>query len=113
MEALIIHKDLWGAVTSDDDEAASAKARALIPLYVRDQHLSTVRGWATAKEVWTALQKVFSAKNEARRLQLKRDLISLRLDNSVTLIKYVARARDIQDRMTTAGCRHGHRQDEG
>jgi hypothetical protein len=54
MVALLIQKDLRGAVTSDDGEAASLKARALIRVYVRDQHLSTVRGYATATEAWTA-----------------------------------------------------------
>jgi gag-polypeptide of LTR copia-type len=48
--------------------------RRLILLNVRDQHLSTVRRCSTAKEAREALQKVYATKNEARRLQLKREL---------------------------------------
>ena len=106
MKYLLIHKKLWAAVTGDGAEAGgsvSEDALALIGLFVRDQHLSTVAECKTAHEAWTKLEGIHKAKTHARRLNLKRELNSLRLETGESLTKYVARARGIKDSMVAAG----------
>ena len=88
MKYLLIHKKLWAAVTGDGAEAGgsvSEDALALIGLFVRDQHLSTVAECKTAHEAWTKLEGIHKAKTHARRLNLKRELNSLRLETGESL----------------------------
>ena len=107
LKALLVHKKLWAAVkTSDGAEASgstSEDALALITLYVRDQHLSTVAACKTAHEAWTRLEGIHKTKTRARRLNLKRELSALRLEAGESLTKYVARARTLKDAMEGAG----------
>ena len=105
MKWLLIQKGQWGPVTQEvvTDEAADQKALALIGLSVKDHHLSTLAGCNTAKQAWEALEAVYKAKSNARKLQLKRELNSLKKDSAEPLTKYVARAKSIRDQLTAAG----------
>jgi transposase InsO family protein len=110
MKFLLITKGLWGTTQSVLPEDASAamketdqKALAIIGLCVKECHLPTLAACETAKEAWDALQAVYEAKSNARRLQLRRELTTLRKEQEEPLTKYVARARAIRDQLKSIG----------
>ena len=71
--AAFCSRPVWEAVSSGwtVDSGADQKALALIVLSVKDVHLPTLAHCKTSKEAWTALEAVYTAKSNARRLQLK------------------------------------------
>lgn len=106
MKMLLIHKGLWSVVTTAStaaDKERSNKALALIGLNVKDHHLTTVGKCETAKEAWDILQSTYKAKSNARRLQLRRDLNSLKKDPKEPLTKYIARAKEIWNDLLAIG----------
>jgi len=107
MRWLLTHKGLWDivekATVEDADKENDQKALALIGLGVKDCHLSTLAPCTTAKQAWEALKAVYQAKSTARRVQLKRELSTLKKEPSEPLTKYVARAKDIRDQLIAAG----------
>jgi hypothetical protein len=105
MQYFLIHKGLWKAIdeSAELDQEIDARARALIGLCVRDHHLSTLRDCKTAKKAWEALEAIYKAKSNARRLQLKKELNSLRMEASEPMTKYVSRARALQEQLYAAG----------
>jgi hypothetical protein len=110
MKFFLVTKGLWGAVNGTEDEidhAKSEKALALIGLNVKDHHLSTINAYETAGEAWEKLQSTYRAKTEARRMQLRRELTSLRLredrNSYEPLTKYFSRALDIRDQLEAIG----------
>ena len=105
MKYLLVHKGVWEAVSGGGtvDSGADQKALALIVLSVKDVHLPTLAHCKTSKEAWTALEAVYTAKSNARRLQLKRALNSLRKLPEEALTVYVARAKNIRDQLAAAG----------
>ena len=70
---------------------------------VRDQHLSMVMGSATAKAAWDALKGVFAAQGSARKLALKRELNTLRMDEEECSSSFVTRAKDLSASLVAAG----------
>jgi hypothetical protein len=106
VRAVLITKDLWAAVSGKPDDVRpeqSEKALAQIQLLVADHHLATLSKAKTAKEAWETLEAVYQAKSMARRLQLKRELNSLRKEPNEPLTKYVSRATDLRDQLLAAG----------
>jgi transposase InsO family protein len=105
MKFLLVSKGLWTPVTgvAPVDTASDQKALALIGLCVRDHHLTTLASSNTSKEAWEALESIYKAKSTARRLQLRRELNTLKKEATEPLTKYVARARGIQDQLIAAG----------
>jgi hypothetical protein len=102
MKNLLIMKDLWDAI-EDDDNTKTAKALSLIGLNVKEQHFPTIVKCTTAKEAWEALETVYKSKSIARRLQLRRQLTSLKKGNAEPLTKYIARARTLMADLVLAG----------
>jgi len=101
---LLVTKGLWAAIDgAETDDIKSQKALALIGLHVKDHHLSTINACRTAKEAWDKLQTTYKAKTEARRMQLRRDLTSLRMHDGEPLTKYFSRATDIRDQLEAIG----------
>jgi hypothetical protein len=99
MRWLLIAKGLWDAVINEVvNQDHDQKALAMIGLCVRDHHLSTLAQCATARQAWEALHRVYMARSNARRLQLRRELTALKLHDGEPLTKFVARARNIRDR---------------
>ena len=106
MKWLLITKGLWGPVDKPKDyvdKEEDQKALALIGLSVQDHHQSTLAKCTTASEAWLALQAVYSAKSNARRLQLKRELHNIKLVAGEPLTKYVSRAKELRDQLLAAG----------
>ena len=81
MRLILVSKGLWSAVTGEEDKVdqkQSELALALIGLSVQDFHLTTVGQCKTAKELWELLESTFQAKTNARRLQLRKDLLFIK-----------------------------------
>ena len=97
MKYVLISKGLWAAVESDTVEhEADQKALATIGLYVKEHHLSTLERCGTAKRAWMELERVYQAKSNARKLQLRMQLSQLKMGATEPLTKYVSRAKEIQ-----------------
>jgi hypothetical protein len=85
------------------DEERDAKALAQIGLHVKDHHLPLLERCNTAKEAWEQLEALYQAKSNARKRQLRKDLSQLKMGATEPLSKYVARAKDIQNQLRSAG----------
>ena len=104
MKFLLITKGLWAAVSGDTaDPVADQKALAHIGLYVKEHHLPTLERCGTAKDAWQELERVYQAKSNARKLQLRKELTTLRMGPGEPLTKFAARAKDIQNQLRVAG----------
>jgi len=100
-----ISKGLWKHVVNDGevtDTDGDQKALALIGLSVMDHHLPSLGQRETAKAAWDALEAVYKAKSMARRVALKREMISLKAAEE-PMTKYVARAKELRDQLAAAG----------
>ena len=94
---MLISKKLWTAVEpvkettekpgtrSVSDAAATAEeksmeALAIIGLHVADHLLNEVDEADSARDLWNKFEKTYAARSNARLLQLKQELVSLRLE---------------------------------
>jgi hypothetical protein len=57
----------------------------------------------TAREAWDTLAKIYKAKSNAMKLQLKRELNALKKDAAEPLTMYVGRAKNLRDQLKAAG----------
>jgi hypothetical protein len=105
MKYLLITKGLWTAVSGDAtaDNVIDQKALALIGLHVKEYHLPMLERCDTAKDAWQELERVYQAKSNARKLQLRKELTTLKMGPAEPLTKYVARDQEIQDQLRAAG----------
>ena len=104
MKFVLITKGLWGAVTGDSiDSEKDLKALAQIGLYVKEHHLSLLERCDTAKKAWEQLEAIYQAKSNARKRQLRKELTQLKMGPAEPLTKYVARAKEIQNQLRSAG----------
>lgn len=104
MQAYLMVKGLWDAVTGDTVEpAVDKKALAQIILHVKDHHLPTLVPCTTSKIAWDTLKATYQAKTNARKLLLRRELTQLKMGATEPLSVYAARARDIQTKLGSAG----------
>ena len=104
MRSYLITKKLWRGVEDPSaNREETVEALALITLNVSDHLLGSLSEMEDAKEAWEHLESTFKSKSVARKLQLKRELQTLKMkgDESVTL--YVTRARDIWQELKSAG----------
>ena len=104
---LLKHKGLWSTIErakdATVDPGTDQKALSLICLHVQDHHLVTLAMSPTAKAAWESLQQVYKAKSNARSLQLRRELYSLKMAPNEPLTKFVARAKMLRDNLLAAG----------
>jgi hypothetical protein len=97
MEMFLVHKKMWKGVTEPEANVdRSAKAKALIGLNVTEQYLGRVVAARNAKQAWDELEKVFRGKTTARKLQLKRELMTLKQESGEPVAKYVGRTKDLE-----------------
>ena len=102
---LLVSKGLWDAVEQglEPVRTADQKALACIGLAVKDHHLPTLATCSNARAAWTALETTYKAKSIAQRLQLKRQLNTLKKGPGEPVVLYVARAKALRDQMAAAG----------
>jgi hypothetical protein len=103
MEMLLVHKKLWKGVTEPEADAdRSAEAKALIGLNVTKQYLGRVVAARNTEQAWDELEKVFKGKTTARKLQLKRELMTLKQKSIEHVAKYVGRTKDLERELLAA-----------
>lgn len=106
---------LWEAIGDPPPNAAS-DAAAYAEWVVKDQrayarlmtsadlhHLPTVQGCSSAREAWDALEELFTAQNNARRLQLGKELAWLKINTAEGLMAHSGRTKKLQAAMNAAG----------
>jgi hypothetical protein len=107
MRSLLISKDLWAPVEPVGGAAVNrqldAKALALITLCVADHHKSFLAECETSQQAWSALNAVYVAQSNAKRLQLLREMHNLKLLPGEALSVYFSRARDTRNQLLAAG----------
>jgi gag-polypeptide of LTR copia-type/Zinc knuckle len=105
MKCVFLVQRLWTTVSGQGDVDAALDERALgfIGLNVEDHHMALIATCDSAKQAWDALKGIYQAASYARRLQLKMELNSLRLDGGETIAKYAARAAAMRDQLQAAG----------
>ena len=79
------------------------KALAEIILGVKSQHLPTLAEAHSAREAWDALAKAFQSKTSARKVQLTRELATLKMHEGEALMTYVGRAKALRAELAGAG----------
>ena len=120
MKFLLISKKLWTAVEpvkettekpgtrSVSDAAATAEeksmeALAIIGLHVADHLLNEVDEADSARDLWNKFEKTYAARSNARLLQLKQELVNLRLEGREAIQQYMARAKGLMSDLKAAG----------
>jgi hypothetical protein len=103
-EGLLIMYGLEATITDVNAAAAlMAKAKALMAIYVEDQFVGVVKNCETAKEAWDTLAGIFATRSNARRLQLKTEISTLRMEGNETVSAYSTRASKLRDQLLAAG----------
>jgi len=115
LQASLEDKELWKAMADPQPDAeieptaaatwAKKVRRAFrrLKMSVALHHLPTVQSCSSAKEAWDALAGVFTAKMNARRLQLTQDCSLLKIKPEETLLAYSGRAKKSQLEMAATG----------
>jgi hypothetical protein len=86
---------LWEGIETGTDVKKSGFAKALIGLNVSPEYALIVEDQSDAKTAWEYFKNLFKGKSNARILQLKRDLSSLRQKPGELKATYASRARDV------------------
>src|SRR6476469_8289212 len=103
MKMLLVFKDLWEGIEPGTDKKKSELAKALIGLNVSPEYALTVEDQPDAKTAWEYFKNLFKGKSNARILQLKRDLSSLRQKPGELVATYASRARDVFSELKALG----------
>lgn len=106
MEAFLQLKDCWAAVLGTEQSAQRlAKALAYIKLAVSDHYLVVLQSETSAQAAWGTLQRLFQERTVPRKLQLRRELASLRKGASEGVESYLMRAQNIRVHMQNSTLR--------
>lgn len=103
MKMLLVFKDLWEGIEPGTDSKKSALAKALIGLNVSPEYALTVEDQPDAKTAWEYFKNLFHGKSNARVLQLRRELSSLRQKPGELVAEYASRARDVFSELKALG----------
>jgi hypothetical protein len=109
MKFFLTTKKCWHTVvsteapTTPEDIKADELALSYIGLLVKPHHQPTILRCTTANQAWTTLQGIFAAKSFARKLQLRRELNSLKMASTETVTAFTNRAKALQDQLNAAG----------
>lgn len=79
------------------------KALAEIMLGVKAQHLPTLAEAKTARQAWDALEEAFQSMTSARKVQLTRELATLRMGEGEALMAYIAQDKTLRAELAGAG----------
>jgi hypothetical protein len=103
MKMLLVFKDLWEGIEPRTDVKKSELAKAFIRLNVSPEYALIVEDQPDAKTAWQYFKNLFKVKSNARILQLKRDLSSLRQKPGELVATYASRARDVFSELKAVG----------
>jgi hypothetical protein len=75
----------------------------IIGLNVEDHHLGSIEACKTAKGAWDLLETTYKSKSNARKMQLRQELHSLKMKSGEPVTMYVGRAKDLFRDLTATG----------
>jgi len=114
-QASLEDKELWTAIEDPQpDEMTDPIGAATwmkknrrefgrLKLSVEPHHLQTIQNCITARAAWDALEALFTAQTNSRRLQLGKELAALAIRAGETLLAYQGRVKKLQAEMVGAG----------
>jgi hypothetical protein len=76
---------------------------AELMLNVAPHFLATIRAAGTGLAAWNALHKLFASRSEARLLQLRRKLNSLKKSQGESVTRFMSRAIELRDELVQVG----------
>lgn len=109
MRMTLIQKELWQHITGEtilptnhtleEERFKNRKNKALmtIALGVKPEHQIHILDCEKASDAWEALQRTFEPKSGARILQLKKQMVSIKLEYNETMNSYLARLETCND----------------
>jgi len=107
IKMLLVQKGVWGAVVPTEAAAVSKaddmKALSLIGLHVKDHHLQSIDACQSAQQAWELLANTYKGKSQARQLQLRRELNSIKMGPGEALTVYFARGQALAADLVSAG----------
>jgi len=116
MKMMLVQRELWQHVTGEatlpaDHTPQEAerfnnkenKALATIALGVEPEHQIHILDCDKASDAWESLQRTFEPKSRARILQLKKQMLSIKLEQSETMNSYLARLKTCSDSLKEVG----------
>lgn len=77
------------SATAETDATKLSASKAMLSLGVEPHIYVHIQGCSTAFEIWTTLKGLYEDKGLSRKIGLLRNLISTRLENSVSMQQYV------------------------
>jgi len=115
MKMALVQRELWDHVTGeavapDNDrdentrfERKEEKALATIALSIEPEHQIHIMDCTKASDAWDILRKIFEPKSRPRILQLKKQMVSIRLEQDETMMSYLSRIKTCSDSLKEAG----------
>lgn len=98
----------WSKLTGKSEEEErfknkESKALATIALGIEPEHQVHILDCTKASDAWEALQKIFESKSRARILQLKKQMLTIKLKPNETMNSYLARLKTCSDSLREVG----------
>ncbi|XP_036144285.1 uncharacterized protein LOC118646102 [Monomorium pharaonis] len=113
---ILVQRELWQHVTGEATlpENSSLKEQkrfknkenktlATIALGVDPEHQIHILDCEKASDAWDALQKIFESKSRARILQLKKQMLTIKLKPNETMNSYLTRLKTCSDSLKEVG----------
>ena len=98
-QALLEYKGLYVAIEqpeSEEGKKASGQAKALMTLYTQDAYVKLFQGEPTAARAWKKLEENFEKRSNARVIQLRKKLASMKLTDGQGIAEYIGEFREIK-----------------
>jgi hypothetical protein len=105
-QALLEYKGLQIAIEqpeSTEGKKASGQAKALMILHTADAYVKLLIGEPTAAKAWKKLEENFEKKSNARVIQLRKKLTSMKLMGRQTIAEYLGEIHEIKVDLEAAG----------
>lgn len=106
MKITLVQRELWQHVTGEailsatleeQERFKNKENKALATIALGGEHQIHILDCEKASEAWKALQKVFESKSRARILQLKKQMLTIKLRPNETMNSYLARLKTCSD----------------
>jgi len=104
--ALLEYKGLYVAIEqpeSVEGRKASGQAKALMILHTQDAYVKLIVGERTAAQAWKKLEDNFEKKSNARVIQLRKKLTSMKLVGGQSIAEYLSEIREVKVDLEAAG----------
>jgi hypothetical protein len=105
-QALLEYKGLQIAIEqpeSTEGKKVSGQAKALMILHTADTYVKLLIGEPTAAKAWKKLEENFEKKSNARVIQLRKKLTSMKLMEKQAIAEYLGEIRGIKVDLEAAG----------